>query len=184
MLWISSLFPISILSLLFFPMLFYNNSHPLPNDLRSNKSSFFGCDKLGNFIRCDLQKNEIIGTDIPQKSNQIVNVTRDPIYVNGTSGKAIELKDSYRDYVEIPQKDIYNSSKFSISFWVKKQNGTSQSSPHSHIISHTTRDHKKGWFFETNRPLVINQLVLLFQIHLEICPFLGKYLYQIHHSLK
>ncbi len=59
-----------------------------------------------------------------------MDITREPVYVDGTSGKAIEFIDRYREYIEIPQSNLYNSSEISVSFWVKETDRDKQESPY------------------------------------------------------
>ena len=142
---------ISLFSILVFSSIMINCiSLSFPNVLKNNKTSFYGCEKLRDSLHCDQQKNEIVGLDVTQKSKMLSNITREPIYVDGKFGKAIEFNDKYREYVEIPQNNVYNSPQFSISFWIKKTNGTEQASPHAQVISHTISGGKNGWFFDTN----------------------------------
>lgn len=142
---------ISLFSILVFSSIIINSiSFSLPSELMNNKTSIFGCEISRDSLHCDQQKNEIVGLGVPQKSKVLSNITREPIYVNGKYDKAIEFNDKYREYVEIPQNNLYNSPQFSISFWIKKTNGTEQASPHAHIISHSNSGGKNGWFFDTN----------------------------------
>ncbi len=118
-----------------------------------NKTSFYGCEKYGDSVHCDLFKNSFYGNETSHNSKKIVDITREPIYVQGKYDKAIEFNDKYGDYVEIPEQNIYNSPQFSISFWIKKTNGSTQASEHAQIISHTKFDSKSGWFFDTDNSL-------------------------------
>src|SRR6185312_286526 len=120
------------------------------NESINYKTSVFGCEKYGDVFHCDLFKNAFEGNATSHKSEQIINVTRDPSYVKGKFDKAIEFNDKYNEYIEIPKNNLYNASQFSISFWIKKINGSDQLTPHAHVISYISTDNKDGWFFETN----------------------------------
>ena len=119
----------------------------------NNKTSFYGCEKYSDVLHCDLFKNPFYGYETSHNSKKIVNITREPIYVDGKFGKAIEFNDKYGDYVEIPQNNVYNSPQFSISFWIKKTNGSARAAEHAQIISHTRFDTKSGWFFDTDNSM-------------------------------
>ena len=97
-----------------------NNNNYLSIKVLNNKTKFFGCENYGVFQHRDCQKSEIIGTDIPQKSETITNITRDPIYVNGTSGKAINfIRPLWRSCC-IPKNNKYESPNFTVSLLGKK----------------------------------------------------------------
>jgi glucose/arabinose dehydrogenase len=99
---------------------------------------------------------------IPGNESQIYPITRnDSNYVNGILNKALEMHDSYREYVEIANRPNYNSKQFSVSFWIK---GTlNVTSPDGHVISHISRNHTSGWFFDVttkpNNGTGINQFI-------------------------
>ena len=93
-------------------------------------------------------KVNLKSTGTSDVSTKISDITREPFYVNGKNGKAIEFIDSYSEYVEIPQNNIYNSSEISISFWVKETDKDKQASPYAHVISHVSSDGKNGWYFD------------------------------------
>ena len=103
-----------------------------------------------DYLHCDPFKSEFEGNGTSDVSTKISDITREPFYVNGKNGKAIEFIDSYSEYVEIPQNNLYNSSEISISFWVKKTDNAKQASPYAHVISHVSIDGKNGWYFENN----------------------------------
>jgi len=149
MLWLS-VFTSILIILLVFSFIIVNSNYVSAGLILNLKTSIWGCENSFEIIHCDLFKNAIEGTETTQKSKLINNITREPFYVDGKFGKAIEFIDKYGEYIEIPKKDIYNSPQFSISFWVKKTNGTDQLNAHAHIISFTSFDEKNGWAFDTN----------------------------------
>jgi glucose/arabinose dehydrogenase len=126
----------------------YGNS--LINQSNNYTTDVFECETYASILHCDLFKNAFEGNGTTHKSEQIINITRDPSYVKGKFDKAIEFHDYYREYIEIPKNNLYNSSQFSVSFWVKKISGSDQQNPNAHVVSFLSRDHRYGWFFETN----------------------------------
>lgn len=119
-----------------------------PTDL--NITTYFGCEDNSVFIHCDPFKNGYEGFDYSSKSTTIANITRTPHYVDGKFGSGVYLQDRYSEFIDIPKNNLYNLSQFSISFWIKKINGTFQVNPHGQILSQVNYDRKNGWFFETN----------------------------------
>ena len=142
----------SVLLTVFSPLVAYgtSDSNVLANESGNNKTSFYICQDYSEYLQCDLTKNEFVGFSIGSTSEEITPITREPNYVEGVNGKAVEFRDRYRDFVEISNDDAYKSDVFSISFWVKKIDEPIQSEPFAHVISHTTFNKKEGWFFNTN----------------------------------
>ena len=71
-----------------------------------------------------------------------MDITREPFYVDGTSGKAIEFIDRYREYIELPKSNLYDSSEISISFWVKGPVNDKQDKPLG--TCYFSRKHRRG----------------------------------------
>lgn len=132
-------------------MSFFNPVQSFPlNSADMNVTTYFGCEDSYTSIHCDPFKNGFEGFDYSTKSSVVNNITRNPIYVDGKFGSAVYFQDRYSEYIEIPKNNAYNFTQFSISFWLKKVNGTFQINPHGQILSHASYDRKNGWFFETN----------------------------------
>ncbi len=132
------------------PMFAIGTSDDLGNTSTINKTSFYICQDYNEYLQCDLTKNEFVGFSIGSTNEEITPITRDPNYVDGVNGKAVEFRDRYRDFIEISNNDAYKSDVFSISFWVKKIDAPIQSEPFAHVVSHTTFNQREGWFFNTN----------------------------------
>ncbi len=100
------------------------------NESMNQKTTIYGCEYADNidYLHCDPFKSEFEGNNTTYNNTKIMDITREPFYVNGVSGKAIEFIDVYIEYVEIPQNNLYNSSEISISFWVKEDNNTKPNS--------------------------------------------------------
>ena len=128
------------------------NSDQANESMIQKTTTIYGCESTGDFeyLHCDPFKSKIEGNGTSDISTKISDITREPFYVNGKNGKAIDLIDSYNEYVEISPNNLYNSSELSISFWVKKTENAKQASPYAHVISHVSIDGKNGWYFENN----------------------------------
>jgi hypothetical protein len=63
-------------------------------------------------------------TSFAERANrsEILPVTNtDPVYVQGVTGKAVELKASHIEYIEIEDNHhLYDYGNFSVSFWIKQ----------------------------------------------------------------
>ncbi|HKR73383.1 MAG TPA: PQQ-dependent sugar dehydrogenase [Candidatus Nitrosocosmicus sp.] len=136
--------------LVYSPLIVNGSGNDLENEFISNRTSFYSCQDYGESVQCALSKNEFEGFSVDSTSNQITPITREPNYVEGKSGKAVEFRDKFRDFVEMSNITAYQSEEFSISFWVKKISTPLQSTPSAHVISHTTFNQDEGWFFSTN----------------------------------
>ncbi len=145
-----------ILILVFIPFLIFSPSivsgsgNDVENESISNKTSFYSCQDYRESVQCALSKNEFEGYSVDSTSDQITPITREPNYVEGKNGSAVEFRDKFRDFVEMSNITAYQSDEFSISFWVKKISTPIQSTPAAHVISHTTYNQDEGWFFSTN----------------------------------
>lgn len=127
------------------------------NKTADEKTSTFGCEMLDDVLQCYPFRSEFEGNTTTYNSTKIMDITREPFYVEGKNGKAVEFIDRYREYVEIPQINPYNSSELTISFWVKETKGIKphpdqqvQESPNAHIISNVNIGMNNGWFFDHN----------------------------------
>ena len=99
------------------------NSHQANESMnQKTTTTIYGCESIDDFeyLHCDPFKSEFEGNSTYYNSTKIMDITREPFYVDGTSGKAIEFIDRYREYIEIPKSNLYDSSEISISFWVKE----------------------------------------------------------------
>jgi glucose/arabinose dehydrogenase len=145
-----------ILSFVFISLIIFSpqsvnaSSNDVSDQIFLNKTSFYSCQDYGESIQCALSKNEFEGISVDSTSNEIAPITREPNYVEGINGTAVEFRDKYRDFIEISNITAYQSDEFSISFWVKKISTPIQSTPTAHVISHTTFNQDEGWFFITN----------------------------------
>jgi len=148
-------------SLLLTPSVLQNSNAIIDNDQANGsinqKISIYGCESndLYIYLHCDLFKNEFEGNHTSYNSTKIVDITREPFYVDGVDGKAIDIIDMYHEYVEIPKSHLYNSSEISVSFWVKETNTPKpnpdhkvQESAYAHVISHVSVNEKNGWYFD------------------------------------
>ncbi len=142
-------------SLLLLPSVLINSnasidSHQANESMNQKTTTIYGCESIDDFeyLHCDPFKSEFEGNNTSYNSTNIVDITREPFYVSGKNGKAIEFVDRYNEYVEIPQSNLYNSSEISISLWVKETENAKQSSPYAHVISHVSSDDKNGWYFD------------------------------------
>ena len=117
---------------------------------KTTTTTIYGCEANDDidYLLCDQFKSEFEGNSTYYNSTKIIDITREPFFVDGTSGKAIEFIDIYREYIEIPQSNLYNSSVISVSFWVKETDKDTQESPLAHVISHVEEDSKNGWYFD------------------------------------
>ncbi len=136
--------------IVFSPLIVNGSSNDLGQEHMFNKSSFYSCQDYSTSVQCALAKNEFEGFSVDATSNQIAPITREPNYVEGKSGNAVEFRDKFRDFIEISNITEYKSDVFSISFWVEKISRPVQSTPDAHVISHTSVNKDEGWFFETN----------------------------------
>ncbi|WP_415309925.1 hypothetical protein [Candidatus Nitrosocosmicus sp. FF01] len=115
-----------ILILVFIPFLIFSPSivsgsgNDVENESISNKTSFYSCQDYRESVQCALSKNEFEGYSVDSTSDQITPITREPNYVEGKNGSAVEFRDKFRDFVEMSNITAYQSDEFSISFWVKK----------------------------------------------------------------
>ncbi len=149
-------------SLLLLPSVLINSnasidSHQANESMNQKTTTIYGCESIDDFeyLHCDPFKSEFEGNNTSYNSTKIIDITREPFYVNGVSGKAIEFIDVYHEYIEIPQNNLYNSSEISISFWVKESGEVKpnpdqkvQESPLAHIISHLSVNEINGWYFD------------------------------------
>jgi glucose/arabinose dehydrogenase len=131
------------------------NSNAVLQDQQANgslnqMSSIYGCESSDDseYLHCDLFKNEFESNSTSYNSTKIADITREPLYVNGVNGKAIEFIDRYREYVEIPETNLYNMSEFSVLFWVRETKNSEQASPYAHVISLVDNKLNNGWYFE------------------------------------
>jgi Concanavalin A-like lectin/glucanases superfamily len=157
---------IVILSHIMFYSEFQNYNHfgyaELDDAKKNSKTQFYGCENHGESFDCDPFSNELKSYAMAGNESQIYPITRnDSTFVNGILNKALEMHDSYREYVEFANRPNYNSKQFSISFWIK---GTlNVTSPHGHVISHISQNHTSGWFFDVitkpNNGTAINQFI-------------------------
>lgn len=129
------------------------------NESSNTKTTVFGCEPTPNpgVLHCDPFRSEFESNTTTYTSNKISDITREPIYVDGKDGKAIHFIDLYREYVEIPQSELFNSSEITVSFWMKETDRDKphvdqnvQESPNAHVISHTNIDGDNGWYFDYN----------------------------------
>ncbi len=152
-------FIITLFSLLLPPSVLINSNASIDshqtNESMNQKTTtttttIYGCEHNDDidYLLCDQFKSEFEGNSTYYNSTKIIDITRDPFYVDGTSGKAIEFIDRYRDYIEIPQSNLYDSSEISVSFWVKETDKGTQESPIAHVISHVDRGSINGWYFD------------------------------------
>ncbi|HKR73771.1 MAG TPA: PQQ-dependent sugar dehydrogenase, partial [Candidatus Nitrosocosmicus sp.] len=141
-------------SLLLMPSVLLNSYAVLQehqaNGSMNQMSSIYGCESIAgsDYLHCDLFKNEFEGNSTSYNSTKIIDITREPFYVNGVNGKAVEFIDRYREYVEIPETNLYNMSEFSVLFWVRETKNSEQASPYAHVISQVNNNLNNGWYFE------------------------------------
>ena len=129
------------------------------NESLDIKTSTFGCEYTDeyDYLHCDPFRSAFEGNTTTYNSTKISDITREPVYVDGKNGKAVESIDLYREYIEIPQSNLYNSSEISMSFWVKETDRAKphpdqqvQESPNAHVISNVNIDGNNGWYFDHN----------------------------------
>jgi glucose/arabinose dehydrogenase len=125
------------------------NTQPEGNK-RTEKIQFYGCQKYPRLMHCDpvlniFDSHRIKGTlsKVYQSSNQEL------MFASGRYGKALEMHDGYREYLEIPVMDNVSSGNFSVSFWIKR---ISDTSPYGHVISNINKNQTAGWFFDVVTP--------------------------------
>ena len=126
------LFIIFIPFIVYSPLIVNSSSNDLGQEQIFNKSSFYSCQDYRESVQCALSKNEFEGVSVDSTSKQIAPITREPNYVEGKSGNAVEFRDKYRDFIEISNITAYQSDVFSISFWVEKISTPIQSTPDAH----------------------------------------------------
>src|SRR5581483_2323320 len=110
-------------------------------------TTHYGC-RLDHFstYHCDVFLNETQGSEISGTVLRLHRLSTDPpFYVDGVSGKALEMKARYRESLLLQVAQPFDADKFTISFWVKESNETVQ---YSQILSHVDRLGSSGWFFD------------------------------------
>jgi hypothetical protein len=138
----------------FFSHLDYSNNYidESNSSVNSNDSisSIYGCERYDSLFHCDPFKNAYDAFDIHSTSKIIANITKTPIYVEGKFGQAVFLNDRNSEYIHISRIQPYETSNFTISFWIKNTNGTPQFAGLGHIITFENRQNKNGWSFTAN----------------------------------
>jgi glucose/arabinose dehydrogenase len=131
----------------------------ITDNVNNSKTQIYGCAEFGESLHCDPFLNELITFRMLGNWSKISRVVDDtPRFVSigkaSTTGpprsdsqqdtKALELNDKSREFVEIANKDAYNSPEFSVSFNIKKTTSTSI----GHVLSHINKGETAGWFFD------------------------------------
>ena len=130
-------------------------------DENKSHTQIFGCADFGESFHCDPFLNELITyrmignwsiiSPVINEHPQFVNFGKKGDERSGTAnqpaqnGKALDLPDKSREFVQIAGIDSYNSGQFSVSFNLKN---TTSSSFVGHVVSHIDNDQKAGWFFD------------------------------------
>jgi glucose/arabinose dehydrogenase len=113
----------------------------------SNERKLYGCETTGDAIHCDLVPNAWNSFSLRANESKVYPSIRDDIqYAEGKYDKALQLYDKNREFIEINGSSDFNSTKFSISFWIKQ---APETGPYGHIVSHVNNDQTAGWFFDS-----------------------------------
>jgi glucose/arabinose dehydrogenase len=126
----------------------YNNmSHAqtLKKRGNENKTQFYGCGKYGQTIHCDPLINKLESYEIRASPSRMYKITKEPIFVDGKEGKALEMHARQRESIVFANTENLNLTQFSISFWIKR---TPDVQAQGHILSYTNHDQTAGWSFE------------------------------------
>ena len=110
----------------------------------STHLQYFACKKLSISV-CDRLNNNHTGFIYFPKIDKILQSTRQPLYVDGMTNKAIELVANNLESVIIPDIPSVNSFNFSFSLFIKVPKDTR---PFSHILSHVDRQGTAGWYLD------------------------------------
>jgi glucose/arabinose dehydrogenase len=115
---------------------------------QTSSSQFFGCQRYGDSMHCDLLLNEMEGYEVEGNSTLVHPLrTSETIFVEGKMGQAVEMRGQYRESIEIMNVPEFNQTQFSVSFWIKP----TTVEPYGHVVSHSNRGQTAGWQFDTFR---------------------------------
>jgi glucose/arabinose dehydrogenase len=106
----------------------------------------FGCSKFGQALQCDPMTNKFNSVSVTGHVQRIstINSTKvDPI--QGVFGNALAIHGNRQQYVSVPNQPVINPGVFSVSFWVKLEDGIFSNSS---VISHVNLEKKAGWYVQ------------------------------------
>ena len=83
------------------------------------KQLIYGCEKYGELTHCDRIPNDITSHSMSANSSKIFTSEDTPKIVTGKISGALKMDAAYIESVDIPHLAEYNTTKFSVSFWVK-----------------------------------------------------------------
>jgi glucose/arabinose dehydrogenase len=109
------------------------------------KQLIYGCEKYGGLTHCDRIPNDITSHSMSANSSRIFTSEDIPKIVTGKISGALKMDAAYIESVDIPHLAEYNTTKFSVSFWVKP---TSVVESYSHVVSFTNNPPNSGWYFD------------------------------------
>jgi len=109
-----------------------------------NHVQYFSCKKSTNSV-CDRASNNHTGYFYPGAVKKILQVTREPTFVEGARNKALEMRANNFESILMHDIPALNSFNFSVSLWIKVPTDTP---PYGHIISHVDRQGTSGWYLD------------------------------------
>jgi glucose/arabinose dehydrogenase len=116
---------------------------------KEHKVAFYGCEKSGNgtTFRCDPLNNKTESYEITGISSKVYNITREPTFIDGTQGKALEMHANRLESIKYSNNPVANPAEFSISFWIKKPS-QEDANTYGDVFSHSSAYAGQGWHFD------------------------------------
>ena len=123
-------------------------SEILQSKHQGKKDVYYGCGGLYE-VDCSRILNEFKDFRVNGYSKKVYTVVTNSVkFTNGHAGKVLLLPEyaEGEGHLEISNTPIYDSSKFSVSFWLRP---LATDRYGGHIISHVNGEYSAGWFFDT-----------------------------------
>jgi glucose/arabinose dehydrogenase len=112
----------------------------------STEEKVYGCEIAGDAIHCDPVPSGWSSFSMKARESKVYKSIRgDLAYATGKYDEALQLYDKNREFIEF-ENDGFNSSKFSVSLWVKQ---ALETGPYGHILSYVNKNHTAGWYFDS-----------------------------------
>lgn len=133
-------FALLISSINYFPTLAQSGGYQ-----KYGQVHFYGCVDYTSSFHCDPIHNNLTGYRYPATSVKVYELKKEPQFVPGKYGEALDMTATYREAIHFPKISNITFNDFSVSFWVK---GTPDAEPLGQIISYTNNLNTAGWFFD------------------------------------
>jgi glucose/arabinose dehydrogenase len=109
---------------------------------------FYGCVDYTTLFHCDPLHNNLTGFRYPASSIRVDELQKEPHFVPGKYGQALDMQAINREAVHFPKISNITFNDFSVSFWVK---GTADAEPLGQILSYTNNHNTAGWYFDMSK---------------------------------